>query len=231
MTFCYFNLCYTFHSTHLWLIPVHLHMILHHFIRSHNVHSWFSSNTGLKGTDLSCSWKSVCNLQSTLHICGSPISTDSTNRRSHSSIIFVTGKHLHISRPMQFKLVLFKGQLSFTVPLSTCGPKPCILLLHIFSFHSEKKKMLVAQSCPTLWDLMNCSWPGSCVHGILQARIPEWVAIPFSRGSSQPRDRTQVSHIAGRFLTVWATREISYYNLHTIAILHTTTSILHCYFV
>ena len=45
------------------------------------------------------------------------------------------------------------------------------------------------------------------VHGILQARILEWVAIPFSRVSSQPRDQTQVSHIAGGFFTSWATRE------------------------
>ena len=45
------------------------------------------------------------------------------------------------------------------------------------------------------------------VHVILQARILEWVAFPFSRGSSQPRDRTQVSHIAGRFFTSWATTE------------------------
>ena len=45
------------------------------------------------------------------------------------------------------------------------------------------------------------------VHGILQARILEWVAFPFSRGSAQPRDRTQVSHIAGEFFTNWATRE------------------------
>ena len=45
------------------------------------------------------------------------------------------------------------------------------------------------------------------VHGILQARILEWIAFPFSRGSSQPRDRTQVSHIAGRFFTNWATKE------------------------
>ena len=46
-----------------------------------------------------------------------------------------------------------------------------------------------------------CSLPGSPVHGILQARILEWVTVPFSRGSSQPRDQTQVSHIAGRFFT------------------------------
>ena len=56
----------------------------------------------------------------------------------------------------------------------------------------------VAQSCPTLWDPMDCSIPGSSVHGIFQARVLEWVAISFSRGSSRPRDRTRVSHIAGR---------------------------------
>ena len=49
--------------------------------------------------------------------------------------------------------------------------------------------------------------PDSSVHGILQARILEWVAVPFSRGSSQSRDQTQVSHIAGRFFTIWATKE------------------------
>ena len=54
---------------------------------------------------------------------------------------------------------------------------------------------------------MDCSPPGSSVHGIFQARALEWVAISFSRGSSQPRDRTRVSHIAGRRFTVWATRE------------------------
>ena len=54
---------------------------------------------------------------------------------------------------------------------------------------------------------MDCSPPGSSVHGIIQARILEWVAIPFSRGSSWPRDQTWVSCIAGRFFTIWATRE------------------------
>ena len=72
----------------------------------------------------------------------------------------------------------------------------------------------VAQSCPTLWDPMGCRGshgtpcpPGSSVHGILQARILEWVAISFSMGSSWPRDWTQVSHIAGRCFNLWATRE------------------------
>ena len=57
---------------------------------------------------------------------------------------------------------------------------------------------------------MDHSPPGSLVHGILQARILERVAIPFSKGSSPLRDWNQVSHIAGRFLTIWATREVLY---------------------
>ena len=68
---------------------------------------------------------------------------------------------------------------------------------------------LAAQFCPTLCDPMECNPPGSSVHGILQARILEWVAISrgFSRprASSRPRDRTQVSRIAGGFFTSWVT--------------------------
>ena len=62
----------------------------------------------------------------------------------------------------------------------------------------------VAQSCPTLCDPMDCSPPGSSIHGTLQARVLEWVAIAFSRRCSQPRDWTQVSRIVGRHFTVWA---------------------------
>ena len=65
-----------------------------------------------------------------------------------------------------------------------------------------KGKVKVAQSCPTLCDSMDY-----IVHGIPQARILEWVAFPFSRRSSQPRDRTQVSHIAGGFFTNCAIKE------------------------
>ena len=61
---------------------------------------------------------------------------------------------------------------------------------------------LVTKSCQSLCDPMDCSPPGSSVHGILQARILEWVAISFSRGSSRPKDQTQVSLIAGRFFTI-----------------------------
>ena len=91
---------------------------------------------------------------------------------------------------------------------------------------SEVKWSEVAQSCPTLCNPMDCSLPGFSIHGIFQARILEWVAISFSRGSSQPRDQTPVSRIAavaaakllqacptlcdpisGRHFTIWATRE------------------------
>ena len=65
---------------------------------------------------------------------------------------------------------------------------------------------LVTQLCLTLCNPMVCSLPGSSVHGMFQARILEWVAMPFSRGSPQPRDQTQDSHIADELSTVWATR-------------------------
>ena len=81
---------------------------------------------------------------------------------------------------------------------------------------TEKIKVLVVQSCPTLCDHTNCSLPSSSVYGILQARIMKWVAIPFSRGSSQPRDRTWVSCIRGRFFTVWGTRQAPNWSIDII---------------
>ena len=71
----------------------------------------------------------------------------------------------------------------------------CVLFLFVFWKKREifcAFPCLVAQSCPTLCDPMDCSPPGSSVRGILQARILEWIAMPYSKGSSQPRDRTQV---------------------------------------
>ena len=73
----------------------------------------------------------------------------------------------------------------------------------IYNVWSESES---AQSCPTLWDPVDHT-----VHGILQARILEWVAFPFSRGSSQPRDPTQVSRTAGGFFTSWVTKEAQEY--------------------
>ena len=72
----------------------------------------------------------------------------------------------------------------------------------LISHVTEWNEVKVTQSCPTLCDSMDC-----IVYGILQARILEWVTFPFSKGSSQPRNRTGVSCIAGRFFTSWATRE------------------------
>ena len=71
-----------------------------------------------------------------------------------------------------------------------------------FSYFEEKVKVLITQSCRTLFDPMNCSLPSSSVHGILQARILEWVAISFSKGSCQLRNQTRVSCTVGRFFTV-----------------------------
>ena len=90
-------------------------------------------------------------------------------------------------------------------PLSDVCPSvfssPCIRRYHILSCHSLTEttaKLSLgpwggAQLSPTLWYLVDCSLPGSSVHGILQARILEWVAISYSRGSPQPRDQTGVS--------------------------------------
>ena len=75
---------------------------------------------------------------------------------------------------------------------------------------TQWRACLVTQLCSTLWDPMDCSPSGSSVHGIPQARILEWLAIPFSRGSSRPRDRpcSLVSPaLAGGFFTIWATWE------------------------
>ena len=86
---------------------------------------------------------------------------------------------------------------------------PELLQWQVCMHLTSRLKVKVAQWCPTLCDPMDYT-----VHGILQARILEWVAFPFSRGSSQSRDQTQVSLIAGGFFTSWATREA-----------HTSTSI------
>ena len=104
--------------------------------------------------------------------------------------------------------------IAFILPSKTPHLKPRELLLLSLKWNSVKpppsefgRSVLVAQSCPILCDPMECSPPGSSVLGILQARILEWVAIPFSRESSWPRDWTWVSCIAGRSFTVWATQE------------------------
>ena len=78
-----------------------------------------------------------------------------------------------------------------------------MILWYLSFFPVNGVKVKVSQSCPTLCDPTDYE-----VNGIFQARILEWVVFPFCRGSSQPRDRTQVSCIAGGFFTSWATREV-----------------------
>ena len=92
------------------------------------------------------------------------------------------------------------------LPLTPMSPSPCICSWMRGGLRTERVNWSlithVTQSCPTLWDSMDSSPPGSSVHGILQARILEWTSMPSSKGSSQLRDQNQVSHIAGGFLTI-----------------------------
>ena len=98
-----------------------------------------------------------------------------------------------------------------------------IMIMHILFKHENyficclwlSAKWSRAQSCLTLCDPMDCSPPGSSVHGILQARVPEWGTIAFSRRSSRPRDGTWVSRIVGRCFTVWVTREVCLWLTHS----------------
>ena len=110
---------------------------------------------------------------------------------------------IHVRQPcVQIQLchLQYMTLVKFTEPLKASEFLICEVEITI----SESE---VAQSCPTLCDPVDGSPPGSSVHGILQARILEWVAISFSRGSSRPRDRTQVSHITGRCFNLCTTRE------------------------
>ena len=98
-------------------------------------------------------------------------------------------------------VILFLALLkSFSV--SFVKPRLCLLY-----WICTQRRNVSHPSCPTLCDPKDCSLSGSSVHQILQARILECVAIPFSRGSSWPMDQTQVSCMVGRFFTIWATRE------------------------
>ena len=77
-----------------------------------------------------------------------------------------------------------------------------VLTGKVISLHFRCVCVYVSQLCVTFCETMDCSPQVSSVHGILQARIQEWVVTPFPRGSSQPRDQTQVSHTAGGFFTI-----------------------------
>ena len=121
------------------------------------------------------------------------------------SLLFLPGSwwllHAHLSRP--WMLAWWRcdwwGRTSDSAPWTPLWTSLCLSVLPVK--WGNVKWSEVSQSCPALCNPMDYT-----VRGIFQARILEWVAIPFSRGSSQPRDRTLVSLIAGRFFTSWATQ-------------------------
>ena len=100
-------------------------------------------------------------------------------------------------------------QRIFPTQGSNSGLPHCRQVLYHLS-HQGSVKVNVTQSCLTLCDPMDCSLPDSSVHGIFQAGILEWVAIPFCRGYSRPRDRTQVSWLWADTFTVWATSSVQF---------------------
>ena len=107
-------------------------------------------------------------------------------------------------------------------------------ILYHFSFLPpfplKWSQVLPTQLCPTLCNPMDYSPQGSSVHGLLQARILEWAAISFFRGSFQSRDQTWVSHTAGRFFTVWASREVNLSHCLSFIYLSTYLCIRSCFF-
>ena len=98
-----------------------------------------------------------------------------------------------------------KRFIFFLIRLVWEEEKDRLIIFFLCPPHLSRSHVRSLQSCSPFWDLMDCSLPGSSVHGISQTRILGWIAIPSSRGASQPRDRTHVScgfYIAGRFFTV-----------------------------
>ena len=125
------------------------------------------------------------------------------------SFLLVLNFHLNLCR-FPWLLWVFKWPHS----VLASSPNPCGTFELLEERHPTQRKYPmnevkwseVAQSCPTLCDPMDYSLTGSSVHGILQARILEWVATSFSRGSSLPKYQTWVSHIGGRHFNLWATQ-------------------------
>ena len=104
--------------------------------------------------------------------------------------------------------LLFYLDLFFSAPFDLkCTLSCCFECI----FVSKAKVKVKSLSCVRLFVTMNCSLPGSSVHGIFQARVLEWVAISFSRGSSRPRDWTLVSRTVGGPFIIWATRKTLFF--------------------
>ena len=120
---------------------------------------------------------------------------------------FGVGQKVHLGFKIRVHKILWKNSNILSGQINSYD---FAFLTKLFVDHQKSKSASaseVAQSYPAVCNPMDCSLPGSSIHGIFQARVLEWVAISFSRGSSRPRDWTQVSRIAGRCFTVWATRK------------------------
>ena len=125
--------------------------------------------------------------------------------KNQFSLLSITVKKWFIIKMLQMKILTKQRSINYNRLGHGCDSVYQMEALGMtFSSLWESEKM--AHLCPTLCDPMDCSLPGFSVHGILQARILEWVAIPFSRRSSQPRDWTRIFCTAGRFFTVWDTK-------------------------
>ena len=110
----------------------------------------------------------------------------------------------------------------------------CVCICNIYNIYIYSWCYLVGNSCPTVLRPHECSWPGSSVHGIFQAGILEWVAMPSSRGSSWPRDQTCISYVSciGRqILYHWVSRGDIYIYIYTHTHTHIYTFVYVCVYV
>ena len=142
----------------------------------------------------------------------SPQYVESSSTRDWTHVPCV-GRQTHIhwaTREVSQTLCFKVRKLSIYITISLC----CTLEM---MQHSKSTMKVKVKSCPALWGPKDCNLPSSSAHGIFQTRVLEWVAISFSRGSSRPRDWTQVSSIASRRFIIRATREANYTQINYTA--------------
>ena len=130
-------------------------------------------------------------------------------RNTHTQHVLTSCTHAHHARGIQTPYMLISHIHTPHTSTSHLFPMGCTYPHTICIPHTYPMPKLLSHVC--LCDPMDCSQPGSSVHEILQASMLEWVAIPFSRVSSQLRDQTQISYITGGFFTIWTTREAPKY--------------------
>ena len=170
---------------------------------------WCSSKDGRVNRKEALGWNILCDSSEKQDLPEtSPLSQGES--QENAPCVF----SLLYSRPLSLPLLSYSHCHIFSIleqclaRADACHGLNCVFPCPIPKSHVEILYAVcsVAKSCLALWWPRECSPPGSSVHGVPQATIPERVAIPFSRISSWPRDRTQVYRIAGRFFTIWASR-------------------------